>query len=72
MNLEDLAKLVAISIGLPEDHPLEEAWEWDSLDHLSIVMNLQNRAGIDLNAMGDLSSTNTIAKLKQRIDEAGL
>jgi acyl carrier protein len=72
VNLNELNKIVAVSIGQSEEHVLDENWEWDSLDHLSIVMNLQKHPELDLNLLGDLSSINSVAKLIQRIEEVGM
>lgn len=71
MNKNQLIDLVSKSIGLSNGEKVSEDWEWDSLDHLSIVMNLQSAPEINIQALGDLSEVNSVVELLKRIEASG-
>jgi len=67
-NKDDLRSAVAHSIGLNSPEELAEDFQWDSLDHLSVITNLGDKFGIDLVNVGDLSDANSLIALAEKLN----
>ena len=67
-NKDDLRSAVAHSIGLNTPEDLAEDFEWDSLDHLSVITNLGDKFGVDLMNVGDLSDANSLIALAEKLN----
>ena len=67
-NKEELRKAVATSIGLGEIEIVTDDYEWDSLDHLAIIMDLGSKYGVDLADVGDLSDANSFSLLALKLN----
>ena len=72
MNLEDIKKLVSEVLNIPiesinNNSSINDIIEWDSLSHMTIIINLEKALSIQFSGE-DITEMTSIASIKKTID----
>ena len=72
MNLEDIKKLVSEVLNIPiesinDNSSINDIIEWDSLSHMTIIINLEKALSIQFSGE-DITEMTSIASIKKTID----